>query len=66
MKKRYKINLAICNTVKSNLSENNNLSFKKNYILFFISFSKKMIRKTTDRLVSFRIYQKFNLNKRVI
>ena len=66
MKKRDKINLAICNTVKSNLSENNNLSFKKNYILFFISFSKKMIRKTTDRLVSFRIYQKFNLNKRVI
>ena len=66
MKKRDKINLAICNTVKSNLSENNNLSFKKNYILFFISFSKKMIRKTTDLLVSFRIYQKFNLNKRVI
>ena len=66
MKKRDKINLAICNTVKSNLSENNNLSFKKNYILFFISFSKKVIRKTTDRLVSFRIYQKFNLNKRVI
>ena len=66
MKKRDKINLAICNTVKSNLSENNNLSFKKNYILFFISFSKKMIRKTTDLLVSFRIYQKFNLNKRII
>ena len=66
MKKRYKINLAICNTVKSNLSENNNLSFKKNYILFYISFSKKMIRKTTDLLVSFRIYQKFNLNKRII
>ena len=66
MKKRDKINLAICNTVKSNLSENNNLSFKKNYILFYISFSKKMIRKTTDLLVSFRIYQKFNLNKRII
>ena len=66
MKKRDKINLAICNTVKSNLSENNNLSFKKNYILFYISFSKKMIRKTTDLLVSFRIYQKFNLNKKII
>ena len=66
MKKRDKINLAICNTVKSNLSENNNISFKKSYILFYISFSKKMIRKTTDLLVSFRIYQKFNLNKRII
>lgn len=66
MKKRDKINLAICNTVKSNLSENNNISFKKSYILFYISFSKKMIRKTTDLLVSFRIYQKFNLNKKII
>ena len=66
MKKRDKINLAICNTVKSNLSENNIISFKKGYILFYISFSKKMIRKTTDLLVSFRIYQKFNLNKKII
>ena len=66
MKKRDKINLAICNTVKSNLSENNNISFKKSYILFYISFSKKMIRKTTELLVSFRIYQKFNLNKKII
>ena len=41
MKKRDKINLAICNTVKSNLSENNNLSFKKNYILFTYLFLKK-------------------------